>query len=556
MDIKRLVILHGEKPIIAVIFIIAVYVVMSMGVRSQEIPNIQEKLDEAKKRYEQVGPPPPDDEQAVTKSKKLAEFKKMWFGSVGAPESYLRSADFWPVYGRPPVLPPKIDIRIDPPTEVIADSGRGSIHVQWMLHANHKWQREVNEEGEDELRLYQVFPRKSKRSRILGYIVTRKDLATGKQVDLNDGRALAVDEVFNRDRKPQIKGRTETGDLGYEEPGMPSGEGMPPAEMDRRRAAPRAPAGRGGMPPDEGLPPGEGYDMEGMDGERRPEMTAEGFIWNQTPTSDFAYADYTVEEGKRYTYRATVVVEGTKDKTSKRPSLEWSDEARSLPNLHWVFEGISAEVASIWVYKFVELKHLGGFWQELHIYARLGDTIGFRAEKQVFAIDEEKAKKDGLKGVEELSIQSAPKYLKRERGFVDFSTGAVVVDLFKDAGLIKLGRDTGAGGKATLNCLLNEKARIAYLGKEGRLQEMWAESHSKFVENFQIELPSTYAQKRARQQGGVDSAYDEGLPGEPGERSRAPRGRRSTRAVEPLPEERGGRMRSRRAPRRRGGEEY
>ena len=124
MDIKKLLILHGEKLVILMIFILAVFIIVTKGVKGESIPQIQKKLDEILARANHVEPPPPITENTAAEvvTKKIREFNQTWFG-IGNPDTFLLPPSFWAPYACPPVLPQKQDEKIDPPIGVHRDQG-------------------------------------------------------------------------------------------------------------------------------------------------------------------------------------------------------------------------------------------------------------------------------------------------------------------------------------------------------------------------------------------------------------------------------------------------
>jgi len=522
MDIKRLVLLHGEKPIVGLVILFALYMVAGNRMQVKDTPDIPSEVKRIADRYKNlkgpgIGEPLPNKEQ---------EWRYVWFDSIGRPELRRRDVKFWVAFDRPPVGPPpkikkKESVFVDPPKEVKAEGFRTFARITWRRHPNHIWRID---RSSGQKTLFQKIKKGSRFAQVKGFLIARKDLSTNKVTILNDGKPIAPQDLVRSVKKIRVSTeRAPGGEVpGEMPPETPPGE-MPPGYDE---GAPPE------MPP-EGIP-GEGPPEEGEYYRRakRPGVGKFGIIWYASPTGDFIYYDRDVEKGHKYTYNVTIIVDSPKEK-GERAALKWSEEVEIKPSLLWTFQGASTEGASIAVFRFVELEHVGGYWQSANAFVRCGDPIGFKTERKVYSIDLEKAKKEtNIENASELDATLAKRFLKSEKKIVDFGTGAVVADMFK--GIPVLTVATSAGEKAGALCSVQTKDLLLFISPEGNLEQMLSQKRKDFIGTHDIKLAEparTKARTPARAVRGPEELGRESRrkSRRRSDRSRRDRGRRSRR---------------------------
>ena len=485
MDIKHLLLLHGEKPLVGLVVIFALFMVVGHRLALKDTPNIPEELKRIEGRYKSlrgpgIGKPLPEKEK---------EWNQAWFGDIGKPELRQRDNKFWVTFDCPPVGPPPVkkkeSVFVDPPKNVKAEAFRTFARVTWKRHPNHVWLRA---RGAEQTSLFQKVKKRAGIARVKGFLVARKNLSTNKVTVLNDGKPISPIDLVRSVKKLKAVSETVTAR------GVP---GEMPGETP--------PGYDGGVPgevPAEGIPgegiPGEGAPEEGEYGRPKKGVGKSGIVWYPAPVGDFVFYDRDLKKGHKYTYKVMIIVDSPKEK-GKRGALKWSEEVEVKPSLLWSFQSASPEGASIAVFRFMEIEHHGGYWQTVNMFVRCGDPIGFKAERKVYAIDMEKAKEEAdVEKPSELDITLAKRFIKSEKEIVDFDTGAVVADMFKGVPVLTVATAGEKGSPSDALCSAQAKDLLVYINREGSLEQMLAQKRKDFIGTHDIKLPEAAKTRRER----------------------------------------------------------
>jgi len=499
MDIKKLLLLHGEKPIVAVVLVFCLFMISAGQMDSVTSRDIKAGVDEIIKRFEQIKDPIADAELP----NKYAEYKKAWFEDIGDPNARIRPADFWatadaPPYERVAQTVVRIDVKVDPPQDIKAKGFRTFARLSWKRHDNHVWI--VPRRGpRDNKILVQKLKRGKKGALVKGFLIKRKDVTTGKVFKLNDGNPITIDGLLTASAR---KTRSLVRDRGR----SPAGEtGMGPGGVPGEFGEPGAGAAEGPMP-EGAMDGGAGMMEDGMRGARQQAGPA-GITWYPAPLGDFVYYDRDVETGHEYLYTVAIVIEDDEEKGVSK-NRTWTDKVKIEPELLWTFQSVTLSGASITIFRYIEIENLGGYWESVNAFVRKGDKIGYPTNKKVHAIDMEKLKKAEIDDVADLDSLIAPNYIKSESKPLDFATNVVVVDLVKGTPMLTVENS----GKGESTATGRARDMLLYIDEGGKLERMVGQKRKDFIESHGIILPTRAVPARRTGPGRTTRGVEGGPP--------------------------------------------